>query len=95
MKKIKQSKNMQTIVELMMDHNATAEQIKEVEIRLFVIVFGEKQSDSLNTLRYAKYMEMLAPAKNIDPQKLSNSKSSTLSQLACTSASHSLEGTYY
>jgi len=54
---------MQTIAELMMDHNATAEQVEEVGVWLFVIVFGGKQSDSLNTLRYAKYMEMLASAK--------------------------------
>ena len=70
MKKLKQSKDVQAIAELMMDHNATVEQVGEVGIRLFVIVFGGKQSDSLNTLRYAKYMEMVASAKNIDPQKL-------------------------
>jgi len=28
------------------------------------------QSDSLNSLRYAKYMEMVSSAKAIDPQKL-------------------------
>ena len=70
MKKLKQSKDVQAIAELMMDHNATVEQVGEVGVRLFVIVFGGKQSDSLNTLRYAKYMEMVASAKNIDPQKL-------------------------
>jgi len=59
-----------TIAELMMDCNATVEQIGEVGVWLFVIVFGGKQSDSLNTLRYAKHMEMVASAKNIDPQKL-------------------------
>ena len=69
-KKLKQSKDVQMIAELMMDCNATVEQVGEVGVRLFVIVFGGKQSDSLNTLRYAKYMEMVASAKNIDPQKL-------------------------
>ena len=52
------------IAELMMDHSATTEQVGEAGVQLFVIVFGGKQSDSLNTLRYTKYME------NIDPQKL-------------------------
>ena len=70
MKKIKQSKDVQMIAEWMMDHSATTEQVGEAEFQLFVIVFGGKQSDSLNTLRYAKYMEMLASAKNIDFQKL-------------------------
>ena len=58
------------IAELMMDRNATVEQVGEVGVQLFVIVFFGKQSDSLNTLRYAKCMEMVASAKNIDPQKL-------------------------
>ena len=58
------------IAELIMDHSATTEQVGEAGVQLFVIVFGGKQSDSLNTLRYAKCMEMVASAKNIDPQKL-------------------------
>ena len=69
-KKIKQSKDVQAIAELMMNHNATVEQVGKAGARLFVIAFGGKQSDSLNTLRYVKYMEMVASAKNIDPQKL-------------------------
>ena len=58
------------IAELMMDYNATVEQVGEVGVWLFVIVFGGKPSDSYNTPRYDKYMEMVALAKNIDPQKL-------------------------
>ena len=67
MKKIKQSKDVQMIAELIMDHSAITEQIGEAGVQLFVITFGGKQSDLLNTLRY---VEMLASAKNIDPQKL-------------------------
>jgi len=67
-KKLKQSKNVQTIAELIWI--ATVEQVGDVGVQLFVIVFGGKQSDSLNTLRYAKYMEMVASAKNSNPQKL-------------------------
>ena len=33
------------IAELMMDRNATVEQVGEVGVQLFVIVFGGKQSD--------------------------------------------------
>ena len=69
MKKIKQSKDVQMIAELIMDHSATTEQVGEAGVQLFVIVLGGKQSDSLDTLRYAKCMEMVALAKNIDPQK--------------------------
>ena len=70
LKKIKQSKEVQLIADLMMDNNATVEQVGEADVSLFVIVFGGKQSDSLTTLRYAKYMEMVSSAKAIDPQKL-------------------------
>jgi len=41
-----------------MDYYATVVQTGEVGVQLFVIVFGGKQSDSLNTLRYSKYVEM-------------------------------------
>ena len=56
--KDKTVKGCANIAELIMDHSTTTD------------VFGGKQSDSLDTLRYAKCMEMLALAKNIDPQKL-------------------------
>ena len=46
MKKLKQSKDVQMIAELMMDRNVTVEQVGEVGVQLFVIVFGGKQSDS-------------------------------------------------
>ena len=55
---------MQAIAELMMDLSATVEQVGEVGAWLFVIVFGGKQSDLLNSLRYAKFMKMVASAKN-------------------------------
>jgi len=48
-----------------LQYNATVEQVGDVGVWLFVIVFGGKQSDSLNTLRYAKDMKMVASAKNI------------------------------
>ena len=70
LKKIKQSKKVQLIADLMMDNNATVEQVGEAGVSLFVIVFGGKQSDSLTTLRYAKYMEMVSSANAVDPQKL-------------------------
>ena len=47
-----------------------AEQIGEAG-RLFVIAYGGKQEDSLNNLRYTKFMEMVSSSKaSLDPQKL-------------------------
>ena len=70
MKKLKQSEEIQRISQLMMDPGATDEQIGEAGVRLFVIVYGGKKEDSLNTLRYAKFMEMIVSTKKLDPYKL-------------------------
>ncbi len=48
----------------MMDPGATDEQIGEAGVRLW------KKEDSLNTLRYAKFMEMIVSTKKLDPYKL-------------------------
>ena len=48
----------------------TAEEIGKAGVRLFIILFGGKQGDSLNFLRYVKLMEMISSNKAIDPQKL-------------------------
>ncbi len=62
---------MEAITWLLMDNDVTSEQVGEAAIRLFVILFGGKKSDSLNSLRQAKYMEMVASAKKFDPHRLS------------------------
>ncbi len=69
-KKIKQLKKVEAISWLLMDNDVTSEQVGEAGIRLFVILFGGKKSDSLNSLRQAKYMEIVASAKKIDPHRL-------------------------
>ncbi len=70
LKKIKQLKEVEAILWLLMDNDVTSEQVGESGIRLFVILFGGKKSDSLNSLRQAKLMEMVASAKKIDPHIL-------------------------
>ncbi len=60
-----------------MDPGATDEQIGEAGVRLFVIVYGGKKEDSLNTLRYAKFMEMIVSTKKLDPLLLQEQHSIT------------------
>ena len=48
----------------------TVEQIGKGGIRLFVVMYGGKREDSLNSLRYAKFMEMISSKTSLDPQKL-------------------------
>ncbi len=71
LKKIKESEELQQVSVLMSDPHMTAEQIGKAGIRVFVIMYGGKKSDSLNSLRYAKFMEMVTSSKSpLDPQKL-------------------------
>ena len=59
------------ISSLIIEHSATAEQIGKAGTILYVITYGGRQEDSLNTLRYIKFMEMVSSSKaSLDPQKL-------------------------
>ena len=71
LKRIKESKEIQQISSLMSEHSATAEQIDKAGTRLYVTTYGGRQEDSLNGLRYIKFMEMVSSSKaSLDPQKL-------------------------
>ena len=55
----------------MSEHSATVEQIGKVGTKLFVITYGGKQEDSLNSVQYIKFMVMVSSSKaSLDPQKL-------------------------
>ena len=43
--------------------SATAEQIGKAGTRLYVITYGGRQEDSLNSLHYIKFMEMVSSSK--------------------------------
>ena len=71
LKKLKASEVIQEISSVLCNPNALQEEIGQAGLRLFVILYGGKQQDSLNGLRYAKFMEMVSSSKtSIDPQKL-------------------------
>ncbi|CAB4025544.1 Hypothetical predicted protein [Paramuricea clavata] len=70
LKKMKESEELQRISFFITDNEATVEQIGKAGIRLYVILYGSRANDSLNSLRYSKYMEMVLTRKaSIDPQK--------------------------
>ena len=54
----------------MNDVEANSDKIGEAGCQLFVLIYGGKKNDSLNSLRYAKYMEMVTSSKKIEPHKL-------------------------
>lgn len=55
----------------MTNPEATVEQIGKAGIRLYVVLYGGKEDDSLNSLRYSKYMQMVSTSTTtIGPQKL-------------------------
>ena len=55
----------------MCNPDATNEEVSKAGIRLFVILYGGKNGESINELRYAKFMEMISSPRNVlEPQKL-------------------------
>ena len=67
LKKIKASKEIQTVCSAMCNPNASQEEIGQAGLRLFVILYDGKQHDYY----YAKFMEMVSSCKtSIDPRKL-------------------------
>ena len=71
LKKMKQNKEIQQISSLMIDPDVTQEEIGKAGIRLFVLLYDGKREESLNRLRFTKFMEMVSSNKtSLDPQKL-------------------------
>ncbi len=56
----------------MNDVEADSETTGEIETgcKLFVLMYGGKKNDSLNNLRFVKYMEMVTSSKKIESHKL-------------------------
>ena len=76
-KKIHVNEEVQQISSLMSNPNVTTEEVGKAGARLFVLLYGGKQKDSLNLLRYVKFLDMVTSSKVIDPQKLPPTESST------------------
>ncbi len=70
LKKFQASTKVQQISLLMGDPGMTPNEIGRAGVRLFVILYGGKLEDSLNHLRYVKFLEMVSSSKVVDPQKL-------------------------
>lgn len=67
LKKIRESQEIQQISRLM---SAMKEEIGSAGIQLFLHLYGGKLTDSLNSLRYAKFMEMASCGKTLEPERL-------------------------
>ena len=95
LEKMKATEELQhtSISSLMSDPDVMAEHIGKAGIRLFVIMYDGRRDDSLNILRYAKFMEIVSSTKtSLDPPETSTyRKSSILSQFAGSLTSHTLE----
>ena len=68
--KIQASEEVQRIFLLMDDPRMTAEEMGKAGVRFAVILFGGKQEDSLDFLRYVKLLEMVSSSQAFAPQKL-------------------------
>ena len=70
LKKIKESPDIQQISSLMIDSSASTEDAGSAGIRLFVYLYGGKQTDSLNNFQYMKFIEMTSCGKKVEPERL-------------------------
>ena len=71
MKKLQKSKHLRQICSLFATDGATQAQISEAGLSLFAVCYGGNAGDSLNHLRYEKYMDMVATSTSkIEPQRL-------------------------
>ena len=70
LKKIEENDEIREISSIMCNPDAKNEEVSKAGIRLFVILYGSKNGESINKLRYAKFMEISSPKNVLDPQKL-------------------------
>lgn len=71
LKKITSSKDLRDLSLIVSNPDATAEEVGAAGIKTFILLYGGKPSDTLNNLRYSKYMQMVSTSKStIEPQKL-------------------------
>ena len=57
-------------VYLFFQKNVSPEPVCEAGGKIFVMLYGGKNSDSLTYLRYIKYTKMASPAANVNPESL-------------------------
>ena len=55
---------------MMNDVEAISDKIDAAGCQLFVLMYCGRKGDSLNSLRYTKYMELVTSSKKIESQKL-------------------------
>ena len=65
LKLIATSRPAQNIVDMFMSEDATQEDISTAGLKLFVFMYNGSSCDSLNNLRYTKYMNLLAKSQQL------------------------------
>ena len=53
---------------MFLKNDSTPEEIGEAGLKLFILLYGGKSTDSLSTLRYSKYIKMAS--SKLQPEKL-------------------------
>ena len=74
LKLIERSKVARELADVFLTQSGTPEVIAAAGQKLFVILYGGKDSDSLSYLRYIKYMKMASVSSSIKPEKLPHQK---------------------
>ena len=70
LKLFEKSKAARVEADVFLQKNSSPEAVDEAGKKLFVLLYGGKNSDSLTYLRYLKYMKMTSSAANVKPESL-------------------------
>ena len=95
LKKIQVSEEIQRIAHLMYNYSVMPEEVGRAGIRLFLILFGGKDGDSLNSLQY-EFLEMITASKVVNPHKLPpTERAAHFSQSEGSYTGNALEDAYH
>ena len=70
LKSLQTNPQVQDIARTMSDTNASCDDVSKAGIRMFGIMYGEKDASSLTSLRHTKFQSMLAQKMKIDVERL-------------------------
>ena len=78
LKLLKKSKAAREEADVFLQKNVLPEAVCEAQRKIFVMLYGGKNFDSLTYLRYINYMKMVSSAANVKPESLPPTEQATM-----------------
>ena len=82
MGKVAYRRKLQALSQTISSPEATTDHVGAAGVKLFIILYGGKDGDTLTNLHYKRYMEIVSTSKTtLEPQKLSPTERAAYFQL--------------